>query len=138
MLSPVEVKVLDRNAEYWGVAVESLMDNAGSSLAEVVLERGGRGANVLIFCGPGNNGGDGMTAAHYLRKKCNVRVVLLHPPERIKTPLARRAYERVHDLCKVVGGADDIVADIAWSDIIVDAMLGVGLKGSLRDPYETV
>jgi len=138
MLKPIEVKVLDINSDYLGVPVEDLMENAGDELAEAVISEGGRGKNVLIFCGPGNNGGDGFTAAHHLQKKANVRVVLMKPPSQINTALARRRYEVISDLAKTIGGADEIVVDIAWADIIVDAMLGVGVKGDLREPYETV
>ncbi len=138
MITPMDVKVLDRNAEYLGVPTEELMENAGDALAEVVLDEGGRGKNILIFCGPGNNGGDGFTAAYYLQHNADVRVVLIKPLARMKSNLARRRYESIEHLAKTLGGADDIVEDIAWADIVVDAILGVGMRGDLREPYSTV
>ncbi|MDG6221082.1 MAG: NAD(P)H-hydrate dehydratase [Candidatus Thermoplasmatota archaeon] len=138
MLTPTEVRVLDRNSEHLGVPTEELMENAGDALAQAILDEGGKGKNILIFCGPGNNGGDGFTAAYYLQNRCNVRVVLLKPPNQIRSVLARRKFEQAEHLAKVLGGADEIVGDISWADMVVDAILGVGIKGDLREPYKTV
>ncbi len=138
MLKPEDVKVLDMNSEYLGVPTEALMRNAGEAVARLIVERFGEKKNVLFFCGPGNNGGDGFTAARFLLKKENVRIVLVVPPEKIKTPLARRAYEEVKEYVEVIGGADEVVSAITWADVIVDAMLGVGIRGQLREPYDMV
>ena len=64
VISPAEMRVIDRNAEWMGVRILDLMENAGRAVAEAVLrEFAAKGKNVLIVCGTGNNGGDGLTAA---------------------------------------------------------------------------
>src|SRR3989454_6679738 len=64
MISPAEMRVLDRNAQYFGLSILELMENAGKAVADVARsEFGAPGKNVLVLCGTGNNGGDGLVAA---------------------------------------------------------------------------
>src|SRR2546430_9276299 len=64
MISPAEMRVLDRNAQYFGVSILELMENAGKAVADVARsEFGAPGKNVLVLCGTGNNGGGGPVAA---------------------------------------------------------------------------
>src|SRR5207247_4151232 len=69
MISPAEMRVLDRNAQYFGVSILELMENAGKAVADVARsEFGAPGKNVLVLCGTGNNGGDGLGASRHLAK----------------------------------------------------------------------
>src|SRR2546427_9216781 len=64
MISPAEMRVLDRNAQYFGLSILELMENAGKAVADVARsEFGAPGKNVLVLCGTGNNGGGGPGAA---------------------------------------------------------------------------
>src|SRR3989442_9112687 len=64
MISPAEMRVLDRNAQYFGVSILELMENAGKAVADAARsEFGAAGKNVLVLGGTGNNGGDGLVAA---------------------------------------------------------------------------
>src|SRR2546422_6889932 len=64
MISPAEMRVLDRNAQYFGLSILELMENAGKAVADVARsEFGAAGKNVLVLCGTGNNGGGGPVAA---------------------------------------------------------------------------
>src|SRR2546426_3028577 len=59
MISPAEMRVLDRNAQYFGVSILELMENAGKAVADAARsEFGAAGKNVLVLGGTGNNGGD--------------------------------------------------------------------------------
>src|SRR2546421_548409 len=70
MISPLEMRVLDRNAQYFGISTLDLMEAAGRAVAEVARsEFGAAGKRVLGLCGTGNNGGDGLVAARYLSKE---------------------------------------------------------------------
>src|SRR2546428_9163271 len=63
MITPIEMRVLDRNAQHLGVPILELMENAGKAVADVARSEfrvGGK--NVLVLCGTGNNGGDGPLA----------------------------------------------------------------------------
>jgi len=128
MLSPMEMRVLDQNARFLGVATEELMEHAGGAVAGVIAHRydvGGK--NIQVFCGPGNNGGDGFVAARRLMDVgAIVEVILL--TEKVKGP-ARRALETlslpIHpfdETTKVKG-------------LVVDAILGTGVRGDLRGKY---
>src|SRR3989304_1034939 len=64
MLSALEMRTPDRNAEHFGVSILELMGNAGKTVADVARkEFGAGGKRVLVVCGTGNNGGDGVGAA---------------------------------------------------------------------------
>lgn len=129
-----EVRVLDRNAQSLGVSTETLMENAGKGVADVILRMTPYPHRVLVICGPGNNGGDGLVAARYLADKTDVRVLLVRPREEMKSRLTRMNLDRlpssvpVHDL-------DELNRDLIWADLLIDAMLGTGISGDLREPY---
>ncbi len=98
MVSAAEMRVLDRNAEAMGVRILDLMENAGKAVADAVLrEFAAKGKRVLIVCGTGNNGGDGLVAARYLKDACDVTVLLARPPSEIATQEALANFERVKD-----------------------------------------
>src|SRR2546427_13156616 len=64
MISPAEMRVLDRNAQYFGVSILELMENAGKAVADAARsEFAAAGKRVLVLCGTRNNGGDGLVAA---------------------------------------------------------------------------
>ncbi|HUT27171.1 MAG TPA: NAD(P)H-hydrate dehydratase [Methanomassiliicoccales archaeon] len=130
MMKWEEVKVLDANSEHLGISTEMLMENAGWAVAHEISSRFGEGLRIAIVCGHGNNGGDGAVAARALTKMNVVKVLLASSSEDARTPEARTNFEKVEELHKVF--ADDRLADY---DLIVDALMGVGLKGVLREPY---
>ena len=77
MISSKEIKVLDTNAEFFGVPTIELMEYAGKGVAYFIKHKlKSKNKEILIFCGTGNNGGDGFVAARYLSKNYNVTVFL--------------------------------------------------------------
>jgi len=130
MLPNREFSVLDINAEHLGVPTSFLMDNAGRAVADLVTERFGENKRILVVCGAGNNGGDGFVAAKHLKERNRVQVVMAKRADDISTLIARDAYEEVKDL--VVARHD---VDFDEQDVIVDALLGTGVSGSVREPY---
>jgi hydroxyethylthiazole kinase-like uncharacterized protein yjeF len=133
MMQWAEVGVLDVNSEYLGVPTETLMENAGWALAQEITSRYGEGLHIAILCGAGNNGGDGFVAARALTKSNRVRVLLAAPPADIRTPEARANFEKVEELHRIF--MDDDLTDY---DLLVDALLGVGMRGDLRGNYQTM
>jgi ADP-dependent NAD(P)H-hydrate dehydratase / NAD(P)H-hydrate epimerase len=94
-----------------------------------------------VLCGKGNNGGDGFVAARHLCRDCVVTVIVLSRD--IRTENAARNY-RALSHC----GVSVIIADtpdavracrdrISAADVVIDAMLGTGITGALREPYAT-
>lgn len=127
MLSILDSRILDLNAEASGVDMETLMENAGAAVADLVLSLGPR--NVLVVCGAGNNGGDGYVASRVLKSKgINVRVFPVLDPS---TELCKKKQREYVDAGGVIIG--DL--EIREGDLIVDAMLGVGISGEPREPY---
>src|SRR5437660_9892445 len=99
MISPLEMRVLDRNAQYFGIPTLDLMEAAGKAVAEVARsEFGAAGKHVLVLCGTGNNGGDGLVAARHLSKEARVTVLLARSPDQFDTEEAQTNFERLPDL----------------------------------------
>ena len=61
-----EMRALEVNAEYFGITLLQLMENAGRNVADEVVAHAPQGQKVAVFCGLGGNGGDGFVAARHL------------------------------------------------------------------------
>src|SRR5213080_4531326 len=135
MISPAEMRVLDRNAQYFGLSILELMENAGKAVADVARsEFGGAGKNVLVLCGTGNNGGDGLVAARHLAREARVTALLARSPDQFATPEAATNFERLRDV-QILAGLDKSEEAIASAHLLIDALLGIGVDGPLREPY---
>lgn len=142
MISGSEIKVLDRNAEYYGVPAHNLMENAGKGVADFIIKHlDSADENILVFCGMGNNGGDGFVAARYLAEKHNVTLFLTGKEKDIRTDISRKNFCKlkeinleIHDI-ESLSKIDEYLSE---KNVIVDSMLGIGLSGSLRAPYSTI
>ncbi len=136
MLPFEEVSVLDRNAQYIGVPTSQLMENAGRAVADEVMKRYVlKHKRVLVLCGTGRNGGDGFVAARYLRVHSDVTVVLLGEEKDLSSDLVRLNYSKIRGKVRTLVSPTNLGEVISGSDIVIDAMLGVGIKGKLREPY---
>jgi ADP-dependent NAD(P)H-hydrate dehydratase / NAD(P)H-hydrate epimerase len=133
-LEPLPDAAQQRALDEWAITEEripgiELMERAGSGLAEVVLERCPRG-RVLVVCGKGNNGGDGLVAARLLRQwGRDVDVRLLGDAADLQGD-ARANYERLPGRPPEPFAADAL----ADASAIVDAILGTGFSGAPREP----
>jgi NAD(P)H-hydrate epimerase len=138
MIPPIEMRVLDRNARYAGLSIQDLMEAAGKAVAEVArTEFGVAGKRVLVLCGTGNNGGDGLVAARHLAKEARVTVLLARPPDQLATAEAQTNFQRLHDV-QILAGLDRGEEAIAEADLLIDALLGIGVEGPLREPYASL
>ena len=137
---------LDRKAQASGVRGETLMEHAGTAVAaaaRALLEHNGRlDRPVLVLAGPGNNGGDGFVAARKLAEwGIDAIAVLVSADERPSTPDAARNWKRLDGLARVQKIHAPVARDVSIlgqgvdkAGIIVDALLGTGVRGQLRDP----
>jgi ADP-dependent NAD(P)H-hydrate dehydratase / NAD(P)H-hydrate epimerase len=142
-ITPEAMRDLERRASGYGVSVSQLMENAGRGVAEAVLERL-RPRRVCVICGAGNNGGDGLVAARYLSKGCEVWVVLLTNPEGIRTEESRRNWAALVNtgvrtcVAATSGALRGCFEAIAKADVVVAALFGTGVEGGkVREPYAT-
>ena len=142
-LSREEVRSVDRRAvEEFGMTGLVLMENAGRGAAELLLELGVNGT-VMICAGKGNNGGDGFVIARHLEwHDVDVRVLLLAQPNELTGDAAAnwRILERAQTSRIVLGrtpAISDIEHSLTQADWVVDALLGTGTVGDIREPYRT-
>lgn len=139
-----EMKQLDKLAsEQYGVAGLLLMDQASKAVAEGVLEiLPEDNQKVVVFCGKGNNGGDGFGAARWLESfgvKTKVYLVGAALNEVAGDAAAELAMlQKAGVKVEVLASEDDFVlAELACAKagVIVDALLGTGFSGDLRENY---
>ncbi len=138
MISATEMRVLDRNAQHFGISILELMENAGKAVADIArAEMKAPGKRVLVLCGTGNNGGDGLVAARHLANDARVTVLLARSPDQFTTPQARTNFERLRDV-EILAGLDQSEEAIARANLLVDALLGIGTSGELREPFASL
>lgn len=138
------MKNLDKKSvEAFGINSIVLMENAGRSVAQIIIKEFDALAKkgVVVFCGKGNNGGDGFVAArHLINKGYNVDVVFLGKKDELKDDALANynALSRITDIIHEINN----VAEFRNTDInlkekglIVDALLGTGIQGGIREPY---
>ncbi len=135
-----QVRAFDRWAiEKAGIPGVVLMENAGRGAAQIILSGLPESeASVCIFCGSGNNGGDGYVIARHLANAgVSVQVVLCAPREKIggDADMNLRIIQNLGLEVEMLPG-DDVEPKIReWTqdaDLIVDALFGTGLTGPLR------
>lgn len=131
--------MIDRNAEFFGVSILDLMESAGRGVAEVARQEFGvAGKKVVIACGTGNNGGDGLVAARLLKDEARVTVLLAKTAKDFVTKEARANFDRLPKDVPVVERSADSERLFREADLVIDALLGTGLHGEIRDPYATM
>jgi NAD(P)H-hydrate epimerase len=141
---------IDIKAQKLGMPGQKLMEHAGAAVAaavKAIAEATGRWTKgpILVLCGPGNNGGDGFVAARYLAKAgADVAVVLVSSAAQPSTPDATRNWNRLDREPRIsrihASTSLDLKVlskDIDRASVIVDALLGTGVRGELRDPIRT-
>ena len=128
VVSAETMRIVDKNADDHGVFAAQRMESAGCVLAEAV--RSEDPVSVSIFCGTGNNGGDGFVCARHLAKEYAVKVIVVGSS---KTPESRAAFSALFG-CPVEIISSWSLADFS-ADVIVDALLGTGASLPLREPY---
>jgi len=118
-----------------------LMENAGRGCAELLLKLG-IGGRVAICCGRGNNGGDGFVIARHLENAgIDVEVGLFAKESRIDGDAAAnlRILRAAGTSLRALGGeTGETDAFLRGADWIVDALLGTGVTGPVRDPLAGV
>lgn len=134
LATAAEMRAIDaRTTDEYGIPSLLLMENAGAAVARRALAMvdGGR---VAVYCGKGNNGGDGLVVARHLASAgCDVRVYFGQEPDAMRGDAAvnlgivRRIGLPLHSL--------SAPPRQPWAaDLVVDAVLGTGLKGEVAGP----
>jgi NAD(P)H-hydrate epimerase len=150
VMSRDEVRAFDSWAiNELGIPGVVLMENAGRSCAELIKDKLAdvTSPRVCIFCGTGNNGGDGyVIARHLLNSGFSVVVVICGPPgaeNKIKgdAKINLDILERLGQLIERLNLSDSDIAGrvkgfVTGADMLVDGLFGTGLGGKLSDEYK--
>jgi NAD(P)H-hydrate epimerase len=135
ILSPAQATALDEAAESHGTSVRTLMERAGYQVAtETALLMGGTyGRRVVVVCGKGNNGGDGLVAARVLRRwGAGVTVLLLASPDSYGgAALTKLRRLRWTDARVLPAEPGRLERELARCDAAIDAVFGTGFHGSV-------
>lgn len=141
-LNRVQSRLVDTVAiEQFGIPGVVLMENAGRGCADWIKQHHAS-HHILIFCGKGNNGGDGAVIARYLSiYNIACTIVLTTPIDKLSGDAA------VHmQIAQHMGIPIKVLDhDLSWknlenlithSQVLVDALLGTGIAMSVREPYK--
>jgi ADP-dependent NAD(P)H-hydrate dehydratase / NAD(P)H-hydrate epimerase len=135
-----EMYEVDRYAmEDIGISGSILMESAGRAIAEKMKPLIGTTDRIFVLCGSGNNGGDGYVVARtLLNEGYDVTAVQVGRNLTADAALYQQLYNRLGGHVADVE-ADTFQSSLKSADVIIDAMLGLGVRGALRSPYtETI
>ncbi len=142
-ISVADMRILEINAMHHKLSLSVLMENAGREVARVIFDNlRTKSDQGVVFAGLGGNGGDGMVVLRHLHNlgiSCNL--LLLGSPSNISHPSTKLNYEilTAHPLneniqiCKESSSLEQVSIQ---ADFLVDAMLGTGVCGSIREPIK--
>ena len=141
-ISTEDMQVLELNAASLGVTHSMLMHNAGREVARTISQNEKiKGKIVTILCGLGGNGGDGMVAARYLQELgAQVTVLLIGSENDISNKDTIENWNILNNIEEIQRKELKSEASIKSmkiiqeSDILLDAMMGFGLRSKLRQP----
>jgi len=140
ILAPERMAAVDAAAIGAGLPGAAMMENAGRSVAAVVRRRWPGGDRVVVLVGGGNNAGDGLVAARHLAEAGrDVSLLLFVDPSRLDgdAALQWRLVEPIGlEATRVEEPerAREEIGRFRGADVFVDALLGTGLRGEVREP----
>src|SRR5271165_6109045 len=138
ILTADEMRTADRvTTDRFGIASLELMEHAGRAVARFILRELPRCRRIVVLCGKGNNGGDGLVAARHLAEAgCAVSVLILGDPAEAqgdaktmldRLPVAPIAIKEESDLYRAA-----CKALLEGAELFVDAVLGTGFRSPMR------
>lgn len=154
-----QMKKIDRMAiEGYGIPGIVLMENAGIRATEIALQMLAPEnkdevspdmsdlKNIVVFCGKGNNGGDGFVISrHLLNKGFRIRVYLAANKNEVKSDALvnlnillkmGQQIEEVLDIDSQQASINESLHhDLSTADLVIDALLGTGVSGHIKEPY---
>lgn len=140
ILNVLEVKKVEQALTLEGVSLAELMHRAGHSVAKEILDMPEGPVPTLVFCGGGNNGGDGWVTAELLQKEgWNVEVITPVAPDDMTSPLAQMVAKT-----SIASGVTYTIAPeapllqekLSQTKLVVDAIFGTGFHGAPAAPFD--
>lgn len=144
VVTAAEMRQIDQDTiKGIGIPGIVLMETAGSAIVRAIEQHYPRCQRIGIFVGKGNNGGDGIVIARQLvHAGRDVHLLLVSPPESftgeaaINLQIAKNLGLQIETVLTDTTLKSD--ANIANCELLVDAILGTGLRGTVRSPIATV
>ncbi|MFH1448200.1 MAG: NAD(P)H-hydrate epimerase [Candidatus Micrarchaeota archaeon] len=122
---------LEKHSEDNGTSTLELMERAGMMSAEFICRRVKPNSKILIVCGTGNNGGDGFVCARYLAHEFDVSIL---------RAVGSGTAEAIFNFKRISESSVNVLDE--WPkeklDVVVDALLGTGTSGRLREPIASL
>ncbi len=134
VLTAAQMREVDRRTAQAGIPGLILMENAGSRVVEFLSERFAplSAQRIVVLCGKGNNGGDGMAVARQLYTRCSpeaLYVLVLAAPEELKGDALTNYQMLTACGCPIL---HELPPEAQTATVVVDALLGTGLSGPAR------
>ena len=133
-VTAAQMKALEKAADAGGLSYLRMMENAGQAVAEAVLREKPDLRSAAVFCGTGNNGGDGFVAARLLREK-GIAVLLVLCGGKPKAPDAVTNFYRAVMMNIPLVMATHLTEEdtdfILGCDCVIDGLFGTGFHGEL-------
>ncbi len=137
-MDPLRLRAIDHTAASVGLPPRALMEAAGVGLASAIAAEVAPGSRVMLLIGRGNNGGDALAAVRYL-DQYELVIHTIGSPSAITDGPTRENLEvlrMVQTPIEPVYAADSLALEDL--DLVVDAMVGTGLRGPLREPVASI
>jgi len=142
IVNSFQMSEIDRiSIEKYGIPAMILMENAGKEACDVFLHQSGaeKPAKIVIFAGPGHNGGDGLVIARQAHLKGYNNISIIYPKYPEKGLCSTHA-----EICRNLGipytiwenSPSAMQKQIENADFIIDSLSGTGIKGELRSPVK--
>lgn len=125
-----EVASLDKRCyERFALSEDILMEHAANGMAEYIRTNFAKNSSVIVACGSGNNGADGLALARLLQGDCKVSVFYAKRPS---SPMAKLQQTRLDALNLPV------CEELKNCDILVDAIVGTGFNGNFDEKLQAI
>ncbi|MHA2358093.1 MAG: NAD(P)H-hydrate dehydratase [Candidatus Heimdallarchaeaceae archaeon] len=142
-------RALEDNAFATGITIFEMMEKAGKIIAEEIDKYAKKAdkKNIVFLTGFGNNGGDGLVAARYLiEQDYNCNIILIGNKKKFNSLASQENYSKLKKVLSkenwfFVRRKDEFEAifkPFVENSIIIDALLGIGIIGTLKEPYKHV
>ena len=134
MISSQDIRVLEANSQ---IPIINLMENAGKAIYKVIKQKFDlKDKKILVVCYHGNNGGDGFVAARYLCDEAETDILFIGDEEKLKKEALINFKKIEHN--EKIQFLVDYEVDFDAYDIIIDAILGIGMQGMLSKEISAV
>lgn len=143
ILTCEQTRILEKNQVDRGSTYFQLMNNAGVQVGKTLISQLGATtkSTVAILCGKGNNGGDGFIAAQYLTSQgIKAYALLIDGEPRTEDSICalEQALSNCVEIVRIWEYSQRVKDIISTADYVIDAIYGIGFKGSLSDNIKNI